>query len=374
MPPLATLYRFGEWLQQNDVVVHGVDTLVGVGSQVEELCEVAFYQLYHNGEGALAVQGGAGGDKRGIGCIALNGLDPSHAQCSLESQPIGLLDHEHSHGQRAHFVLTHVVEPQVQGEALGGSLEDQLSKAGLLDAVFEVLGQAKVIQPPGDGYLQDLRLLIKVGVWEVKCQLLPHVGKLWVVRAEEELPCVERPPRGIADLPVGLYDGVSGGEALLHHPGYVRKYLGKEGLAVFAEGQGIAVFGEAVYEVLGQIRPPRYPQLAEEAQASAVQPYNRIGPGAAPSLACFVELSALQGDLLGFPQELLLFVGREVLEDTHLACKPITRWIEVQAVPFMPLLGCGYQFIKSPCERGVYRRPRQRCPHPLRDCHAANLS
>ena len=110
-------YRLVQRLQQHDVVVHGIDPFLGVVGQVQDAGQFAVGQFHHDGQRALAVQRRTHRDQRGVGDFAVQRARPRHAQRGLHCQPVVLLHLVHGDGQRAHLVLAHVVEPEVQRQA-----------------------------------------------------------------------------------------------------------------------------------------------------------------------------------------------------------------------------------------------------------------
>ena len=67
---------------------------------------------------------------------------------------------------------------------------------------------------------------------------------------------MERAPRRVADAPVGLENAFARLKKLLHFPGKDGQDLREQGLAVFAEGQGVSVPREPVDEILSKVRTP----------------------------------------------------------------------------------------------------------------------
>ena len=70
---------------------------------------------------------------------------------------------------------------------------------------------------------------------------------------------MERSARGIGYLPIRLDDGFARLELLLNVLVDVAKNLGKKGLVGLTESQSIAVPGESVDEILGEVRPGALP-------------------------------------------------------------------------------------------------------------------
>ena len=81
---------------------------------------------------------------------------------------------------------------------------------------------------------------------------------------------MERAAGRIADLTVGLDDGVAGGQFLFHVGVDVTEDLGEQGLAFGGEDNTVAVLGEPVDEVLGQVRTAHDAELAEEGVSAGV--------------------------------------------------------------------------------------------------------
>ena len=93
---------------------------------------------------------------------------------------------------------------------------------------------------------------------KVKRELPPHDGYLHITSAKQQLACVKRPAWGVADLPVGLDNHVSGGELLLHVPVDIGEHLRKKALRLFAKSQGITILGKPLDEILGQVGTPNH--------------------------------------------------------------------------------------------------------------------
>ena len=150
------------------------------------------------------------GNQGGVGFCPAHGLYPGQAQGGLNRDAIVLLYLVHRNRQGAHLVFANIVEAQMQGQALGGRLEDQLVNAQLFNTGFQVFRHPQVVKPVGDGNFQNVRCAGALTLRQVKGQLTPHIGQLEIVGAKEKLPRVEGAARGITDLPVGLNDGLSG--------------------------------------------------------------------------------------------------------------------------------------------------------------------
>ena len=166
---------FPQGLQQHYIVVHGVDPFHGVGFQAHHTGQLAVSQLDHNGQGTLAVQGGAHGYQGGVGNGAVDSAYAGQAQGCLDGNAVVLLDLVHGDGQRAHLVLTDVVEPQVQGQTLGGGFEDQLVDSHFPQTGLQFLRKPQVLVPVGDGDFHDVRRFRPFGLGQVKGELAPHV-------------------------------------------------------------------------------------------------------------------------------------------------------------------------------------------------------
>ena len=350
---------FPQGLEQHNVIVHGIDPFRGVGIEVQQAGQFAVGQFNHNGQGAFAVEGGADGDQGGVGDGAAEGFDPGQAEGGLNGDAVVLLDLEHCDGQRPHLVFAQVVKAQVQGQAFGGGLEHQLGNAQFFDAGLQIRRQVQIFEPVGDGNLHNVRGSGVLAGGQVKGQLPPHIGQLEVVGAKEELAGVERAAGGVADLAVGLDDGLAGGEMFPHFGGDAAENCGEQGLIFGAEREGVAVGGKAVDIVLGQVGTAHHAQLAEKAHTAAVQAHGYAGPGFGGGAAGGVGFLAGTDNFGGLGQDLGPFRRRQVLKDRHIGDQPLVGGVEVFAVGPLPLAGQGDQFIQSPTEVRVRRRRRQ---------------
>ena len=176
---------------------------------------------------------------------------------------------------------------------------------------------------------------------------------------------MEGAPRGVADLPVGLDYRLSRVQVLPQTSADVGQDLGEQLLALGAERQGVAVLGEAVDEILGQIRPADHPELAEKGQPAVVETNHRLGPGPRGGLSGGVGLGGRLVQVLGLPADPVLVCLGHVLEDGHLGKDPLVRRVEQVAFGPVPLFGQAHETVQLALEFPVDRRPfEERGPGP----------
>ena len=129
---------------------------------------------------------------------------------------------------------------------------------------------------------------------------------------KQQLTRMKRPTGRVANLPVGLHDavlhiGVRAVETGLHLLADLMENLGEQSLVVLGKGQGVAVAGEPLHEILGQVGSAHHAQLAEKGQAAVVQAEHRLRPHLARRAAGGVGLHCLGFQLLSLRQQLRLF-------------------------------------------------------------------
>ena len=172
-------------------------------------------------------------------------------------------------------MFTHIVEAQVERQSLCRSFENQLVDPQFLEATLQFFRHTQVIEPMGYGNLHDVGGLSSLGLGQIKGQLPPHVGKLKVVGAKQQLAGMKRAARGVTDLAVGLNHRLPQAQMLTKFVGNTVENFGEQGLVLFVEGQGIPIGRKAVHVVLGKIWAPNHAQLAEES-------HSRHYPGVLP--------------------------------------------------------------------------------------------
>ena len=192
-----------------------------------------------------------------------------------------------------------------------------------------------------------MRLFLYLRLGELKGQLFPHIASLEVITAKEQLAGVEGTVCRVAYLPVGLNDGLSGRETILHIAGYVPEDLFKKSLIFFFKGQPVSVFLEAIYEVLGQVRSSDYTQLAKEVQPSVVQPDHSPRPNPRCCPAGGIGFPTLLRDQSRFLQYLVLLSLGHILEDGHVAGQPIVGRVKHLTIRALSPLGQGDQLVQS---------------------------
>ena len=157
---------------------------------------------------------------------------------------------------------------------------------------------------------------------------------------------MEGASRCVADLAVGLDDGVPRGQLLFHIGIDMRKDLGEQGLTLRAEHHSIAVLGEPIDEVLGQVRPPDDAQLAEEGVPSGVQTDHHFRPCPTGGFPGGVGFRSFFVDRAGFAKQLLLLSFGKVLQHAHLADEPFFRRVVECCAGLVTLAGQSYQAVQ----------------------------
>ena len=134
-------------------------------------------------------------------------------------------------------MLSHVVEPKVERETPGRRLKNQLSYAGVPQLRLQVFAKVQIIHPVRDRNLKNVWRSLPLLLGQVKGEPAPHIGSLHIPGPEKQLPRMKRPTGRVANLPVGLYDSVAGGEVGLHLIADLMKYSGEEPLVFLGESQ-----------------------------------------------------------------------------------------------------------------------------------------
>ena len=134
---------------------------------------------------------------------------------------------------------------------------------------------------------------------------------------------MKRPAGRVANLPVGLYDALAGGEPGFHLVACLVEHLREQSLVILREGQRVPVAGEPFHEILRQVGPAHHSQLAEKRQTAVVQSKHRFRPNFARSAAGGVGFNRLGFQLLRLRQQLRLTLRRQILEDRHPANNPL---------------------------------------------------
>ena len=177
-----------------------------------------------------------------------------------------------------HLVLAHVVEPEVQRQPPRRRLEHQLRDARVPQLLLQPIGKVQIVHPVRHRHLEDVGRFLPLVLRQFKRQPSPHVRGLHVPRAEQQLPRMKRPTWRVANLPVGLHDGLAAGERGLHLVAYLVEHLGEQPLVVLGKGQRVAVAGEPLHEILGKVGSAHHSQLAEKRQPAVVQAEHRLRP------------------------------------------------------------------------------------------------
>ena len=114
MASAGGLDGLGQRLDEDDVVVHGVDPFIGVRWKTQEMSKLAVLEVDHDGQGALPMQGRPCRDDCRVLGAAIERLGTGDAQRGLQGEAVGLFHLRHGDAQGAHLVVAHVIEPQVE--------------------------------------------------------------------------------------------------------------------------------------------------------------------------------------------------------------------------------------------------------------------